>query len=77
MVYVGAQGVCVSAMASVVQLVERTIVACEVAGSSPVSRPIVSHGVDGRVKENPELRPFGLVRGFLLLSQVKVGIEWG
>lgn len=29
---------------------------------------------DGRVQENPELGPFGLVRGFPLLSQVKVDI---
>lgn len=38
-------------MAAVVQLVERPIVAWEVAGSSPVSRPVVSHGVDGRVRK--------------------------
>lgn len=62
-------------MAAVVQLAERTIVACEVAGSSPVSRPVVSHGVDGRVKENPGPGPFGRVRGFLLLSQAKADTE--
>ena len=42
-------------MAAVVQLVERPTVAREVAGSSPVSRPIVSHGVVGRVRKTPNL----------------------
>lgn len=42
-------------MAAVVQLVERPTVAREVAGSSPVSRPIVSHGVDGGVRKTPNL----------------------
>lgn len=42
-------------MAAVAQLVERLVVAQEVAGSSPVSRPIVSHGVDGRVRKTPNL----------------------
>lgn len=59
-------------MVTVVQLAERPVVVREVAGSSPVSHPVVSHGVDGRVQENPELGPFGRVRGFLLLSCGKV-----
>lgn len=62
-------------MVTVVQLVERPVVIREVAGSSPVSHPNSSDGVDGRVKENPELVPFGQVRGFPLLSQAKAGIE--
>ena len=62
-------------MAAVVQLVERPVVIREVAGSSPVSRPVVSHGVGGRVQENPELGPFGPVRGFLLLSCGKVAVN--
>ena len=62
-------------MAAVVQLVERPVVVREVAGSIPVSRPVVSHGVGGRVQENPELGPFGPVRGFLLLSCGKVSVS--
>lgn len=31
------------------------VVAQEVAGSSPVSRPVVSHDVDGRVRKTPNL----------------------
>ena len=72
--FVGAPGVCAFAMAAVVQLVERPIVAWEVAGSSPVSRPVsVRVVVVGQGK--PELVPFGLVRGFLLLSCGKVAVN--
>lgn len=42
-------------MVTVVQLVERPVVVREVAGSSPVSHPVVSHGVDGRVRKTPNL----------------------
>lgn len=42
-------------MVTVVQLVERLVVIREVAGSSPVSHPNVSHGVDGRVRKTPNL----------------------
>lgn len=62
-------------MVTVVQLVERPVVIREVAGSSPVSHPNSSDGVDGRVKENPGPGPFGRVRGFLLLSQAKADTE--
>lgn len=73
---VGALRVCAFTMVLVVQLVERPVVVREVAGSSPVKHPVVSHGVDGRVG-NPELVPFGQVRGFPLLSQAKMDIERG
>ena len=42
-------------MVTVVQLVERLVVVQEVAGSSPVSHPVVSHGVDGRVRKTPNM----------------------
>ena len=42
-------------MVTVVQLVERLVVVQEVAGSSPVSHPVVSHGVDGRIRKTPSL----------------------
>lgn len=42
-------------MVSVAQLVERPVVVREVAGSSPVSHPNSSDGVDGRVRKTPNL----------------------
>lgn len=39
-------------MVTVVQLVERLVVIREVAGSSPVSHPNSSDGVDGRVRKH-------------------------
>ena len=55
MVPVGAPGMCVSTMVLVVQLAERPVVVREGAGSSPVSHPVVSHGVDGKVRKTPNL----------------------
>ena len=53
--FVGAPRVCEFTMVLVVQLVERLTVAQEVAGSSPVSHPVISHGVDGKVRKTPNL----------------------
>ena len=52
---VGAPITCAFMMVSVAQLVERPVVVREGAGSRPVSHPVVSHSVDGRVRKTPNL----------------------